>query len=249
MDKKLAAILISSLGLNQKEAKIYLALLELGEASVQEIAKTSGIKRTSIYFIIEDLKKKGLALEIKSKKHVRFMAEDPKNVLASRKGRLGILEKHIGNFEIIKNKNTKPRVFFFDNAEGFKKIWEMLFRSGAKEYLIMTDPREMLGFVQKGYITGKIIKEKTQLGIKSRQIIASSEYAKEIVAKDAKENRVSKILPHIYKIPFTTIVFGANVALISPQKENLILLFESEEFAKTQRSVFEALWESGLLIK
>lgn len=244
------AILISALELNQKEARIYLALLELGEAAVQDIAKKSGLKRTSIYFIIEDLKKKGLVYETKSKKHISFVAEDPKNALKNKKHKLEIFEKYIGNFAVLANKNfKKPHVFFFDSANGFKKIWEILFASDIKEYLIMTDPREMLGFVQKGYITGKIIKEKIKLGIKSRQIIASSEYAKEITAKDTQENRVSKTLPHIYKIPFTTIIFGNSVALISPQKENLILLIESEEFSKTQKSVFEALWESGILIK
>jgi len=101
----------------------------------------------------------------------------------------------------------------------------------------------MLGFVRKGYITGKIIKEKIKLGIKSRQIIASSEYAKEIIAKDKLENRASKILPHIYKTPFTTIIFGNRVALISSIQENMILIIESAEYAKTQKSIFEALWD------
>lgn len=144
--------------------------------------------------------------------------------------------------EIKKPKSSRPKVFFFSGDEGFKKIWEKIFSSGIKEYCIITDPREMLGFVKKGYITEKIIKAKIKAGLKSRQIIGFSEYAKEIVAKDASENRISKILPHIYRIPVTKIIFGTSVAFIGPLSEDTMMIVESEAFAKTEQSAFEALW-------
>lgn len=34
-------------GLNEKQAKVYLACLELGSASVQKIAKKAGVERTN----------------------------------------------------------------------------------------------------------------------------------------------------------------------------------------------------------
>lgn len=232
------------LGLNQKEAMVYLATLELGNGTVQDIAKKSRLKRTTIYPILETLKKEGLIYQTKSKKRTYFTAEDPNELLKIFKSKLSKFEANLAVILATQNKSAKkPRVYFFDGAEGFKKIWQLLLRPETKEYLIMTDPREMLSFVKKGYITGKIIKDKIRLGINSRQIIASSEYAKEIVAKDRFENRISKILPHIYKIPFTTIIFGDKVALISPSLENIILIIESEGFAKTQKSIFEALWD------
>ena len=108
----------------------------------------------------------------------------------------------------------------------------------------MTDPQEMLGFVRKKYITDTIIKKKVTLNIKSRQLIAFSEYAKEVVRKDKIENRVSKIIPHIYKLPYTTIIFGDTVAFISPAGENVMMLAKSPSFAKTQRAIFELLWST-----
>lgn len=243
MDAKNIKVLIG-LGLTQKEARVYLTALELGDCSVQDISKKAGLKRTTIYPILENLKKEGLIYQTKSQGRTYFSAEEPGELLKTFKNRLSAFETNLASLLAMKNKSAKkPRVYFFDGAEGFKKIWQFILRPEFKEYLIMTDPREMLGFVKKGYITGKIIKAKTRLGIKSRQIIASSEYAKEIIVKDRFENRISKILPHIYRIPFTTIVFGGRVALISPQLENMILLVESEEFAKTQKSIFEALWD------
>jgi len=41
-----------NLGLNEKEAKIYLALIENGEMTVSELSTTTKIQRTSLYDIL-----------------------------------------------------------------------------------------------------------------------------------------------------------------------------------------------------
>ncbi len=242
MNTQLAKLLVD-LGLNQKEARIYLAALELEEASVQEIAKKSGVKRTNVYYILDDLKEKGFMFELKSSKRTLFKAESPEEILSNFKKRIENLNSNINLFKSVISKNkTKPKVYFFDGKEGFVRIWDTILKPETREYLIIAEPREMLGFVKKGYITGRIIKKKVDLGIKSRQIVAPSEHAKEIMLKDKEENRTSKILPHNFSFSFTTIIFGLHVALISPARENMVMLIESEEYANTQRAFFEALW-------
>ncbi|MBI5732583.1 hypothetical protein HY967_01315 [Candidatus Jorgensenbacteria bacterium] len=243
MDSRLLRVLVN-IGLGSKQARTYLALLELGEATVQEVASRSGLKRTTLYPIFEELEEHGIVTKTKSAKHTRFLAADPEDVLKTLKGRLDAFASSLEIFKAVTKKRTpKPRVAYFNGADGFRKIWKTIFNSGIKEYLIITDPREMLGFVRRGYITETVIKEKLRSNIKSRQIVAFSEYMKEVIAKDRAENRVSKVLPHIYKIPFTTIIFGDRVALISPSVENMILIVESQAFAKTQTSLFESLWD------
>jgi sugar-specific transcriptional regulator TrmB len=46
---------LSELGLSKKEAILYLALLELGPSSVQELAKTTKLNRSGIYSCLESL--------------------------------------------------------------------------------------------------------------------------------------------------------------------------------------------------
>ena len=235
---------LTDLGLEPKQAAVYGALLELGEATVVDIAKNTKISRTNLYYILDGLKRLGFVYQTTTKGKTIYLAEDPKEFLDKFRNRVEKFAENIEKLKEVKKISKKPRIFYFDGAEGFKKVWDFLFKSGVKEYLIMTDPEEMLGFVKKGYITGKIIEEKVRLGIKSRQLVASSLYSREITAKDSEQNRVSKILPHIYKIPFTKIIFGDRVAMISPMVENFIFIVESEAFAKTERSTFEALWNS-----
>lgn len=69
---------LQALGLSGKEAKIYLAVLELGEASIVALVKKSGIKRTTAYDVIGSLQEKGLVTLTKNKKSVRYLAEDPR---------------------------------------------------------------------------------------------------------------------------------------------------------------------------
>ena len=47
-------------GLSEKEASVYIALLELEVAVVQEIASAAGINRSSTYVVLEALQKRGL---------------------------------------------------------------------------------------------------------------------------------------------------------------------------------------------
>lgn len=243
VDTKLVKIL-TDLGLEAKQAKIYLSLLELGEATVQEVAKQASVRRTSAYYILDQLREKGLVFQTKSKKRTYYIAEDPNQLLKQFRNKTDKFADQIKFLEAIHNRSAeKPRIYLFKGKEGFRKILQFILDSNIEEYLIITDPREFVSFVKKGYIERNIISKKTKRNIRSRQLIAQSEYAKQIMAKDKRENRVSKCLPYNHTISFTTIIFGNKVALISPFIENNMLIIESEAFAKTQRSIFEILWE------
>ena len=55
---------LKNLGLNDKEANIYLALLQLGKSTATKIAKKSGLKRPTTYVIIEQLIDKGFVQKL-----------------------------------------------------------------------------------------------------------------------------------------------------------------------------------------
>jgi sugar-specific transcriptional regulator TrmB len=77
---------LRKLGLKEKEVSVYLAALELGFTSVQNIAKQAQLSRPTVYEIIKELIKKGLMREVKRQGNVRgertyFAAESPDNLL------------------------------------------------------------------------------------------------------------------------------------------------------------------------
>lgn len=237
--------IIKNLGLSTKAAKVYLSALELGEASVQQLAEKSGLKRTTLYYLLEELIESGVIIYTKTGKKVYYVAEQPATLLKiarekiySFENSIGILEDKIGQI------NRKPRVYFLYGTAGFKQVWDMILDTKEKEYRIVTEGEHFLDYVREKYIVDEIVAKKKELGVSSKQLITSSPYAKEVIAKDVRENRVSKLLPSSCKLPFTEIITESMVAFISPRFNNMIFIVENESFSKTRRSIFDALWES-----
>ncbi len=234
-----------NLGLSTKAAKIYLAALELGEASVQQLAKKAKIKRTTLYHIIEELVESGVLVVAKTGKKTYYVAQLPAVLLQNAKEKISNFEESLPFLEDrAAHMHAKPQVYFLYGSAGFKQAWEMILSTKEKEYRIITEGENFLDYVKEKYIIGEIIAKKKKLGILSRQLIVSSPYAKKIVAKDPQENRVSKILPPMYKLPFTEIITESMAAFISPRFNNMIFIVENEYFSKTRKSLFEALWNS-----
>lgn len=114
------------LGLSEKEAKVYLATLELGEDTVQNIGKKAGVNRATTYVILEKLMGLGLVSSIEHDKKAKFIAESPTelvNILEEQKreieGRRTHLDEAMNQLMAIYNtKKGKPIVRYFEGAEG-----------------------------------------------------------------------------------------------------------------------------------
>src|SRR5690606_32232995 len=71
-----------SLGLNEKEAKVYLTLLSMNRATAYYVALKSGLKKPTTYVILEDLIKKGFVLKVPQEKKSLYMAKSPQECIA-----------------------------------------------------------------------------------------------------------------------------------------------------------------------
>src|SRR3989338_8276725 len=77
-ENKLADLL--KIGLTEGEAKIYVALLELGPSSVGPIKKRTKISHSNIYEILERLINKGVVTTIISNNIKIFQSVSPRNL-------------------------------------------------------------------------------------------------------------------------------------------------------------------------
>jgi sugar-specific transcriptional regulator TrmB len=235
---------LQNLGLDKKEAALYLSALELGPVTIQQLALKSRFPRTTIYNLIEKLLRSGFLIEAKKGRKTYYMAASPKIVLKQARERLEEFAEEAPKLEQIINKGTqKPKCYLLQGVAGFKQLWERILAK-QQEYLIITEGKNFLDYVKEKYILREIIRRKKLLNIKSRQLIKDSDYARDIIDKDAKENRKSKLLPVNHPIPFTTVICEDFVAYASPRQENLILIIDNPLFTMTQRSLFEVLWNT-----
>lgn len=236
---------LMNIGLSEKAAQVYLAALDLGEATVQQLSQHSGLVRTTIYHTLEELLKAGALIETKHDKKIYYVPSSPRTLIKQVREKLQNLENNIPELEErMHSASGRPKIYFLHGSSGFKQMWGKVLNSPDKKFDIITSAETFTKFVSEKYILENIIQGKKNLSVKSRQLIVDSQKARQIISKDSKENRISKLLPPNHRLPSTIIICQKFVAFISPRYEDLLFMVESESIVKTQQGLFNVLWDS-----
>ncbi len=143
---------LKHLGLSDNEIKVYLANLELGQATVQALARKSGVKRTTIYMVIESLQAKGLVSQSKKAKKTVWLAEDPESLVALSEERAQALKKALPELKSIFNiPGAKPKVRFYEGKEGYLMVYESILKDCSKELLVIASYEDFLKHIDTQY--------------------------------------------------------------------------------------------------
>lgn len=133
---------LQEIGLNEKEAIVYLALLQVDSDSVVNIAKKTKIKRPTVYIVLESLAKKGLVSEVEIGKKTHYAAEPPERLETFvEQQRLAIVETAKRIVDIIpqikrvqRDLGERPVLKYFDGKEAaFQDSLAFFLPSGSKE--------------------------------------------------------------------------------------------------------------------
>ncbi|MEK7624019.1 MAG: helix-turn-helix domain-containing protein [Patescibacteria group bacterium] len=94
--------ILEQLGLEESEAKIYTALLELGPATVSEITQKAGVTRTLGYHVLEKLGWYGLVNRASGEgKKMQYVAEHPRSVLQFVKNKKEVWQRRVEKAEAV----------------------------------------------------------------------------------------------------------------------------------------------------
>lgn len=231
---------LKEFGLTEKESNVYLALLKLGTALVQDISKKAGTYRTYTYEILKSLKEKGLvSYVIKSGKQYFEVAEPEKllNILKEKERKIKRILPELK--QVYKSSIEKPKVEFYEGKEGLKTILDDLTRE-KKEILVYGSTKKQLGLLD--FYFPNYIKRRVKDRIKIKVISEKSREALKIHKKDKEELREMRFLPPEIEFPTSTNIYGNKVAIISLEKDIVGVIIEDKNIADTQRDVFNLLW-------
>jgi len=242
---KLEQKLVENLGFSDKAAKVYLSSLELGDSTVLELSKRAGVKRTTIYDLLDELIEKGALIKKLQYKKTLYSPIPPQSLIRTRRRELEKVDDKIEKLEAIQYSSfKKPEIVFLYGINGFKQIWIRILKNPNSEYRIITNPNVFEEYVSQKYILEEIIGKKKKLKIKSKQLIVESALSRNIMKKDEEESRKTKVLPLDTKIDFTKVIADNFVAYISLKKENFLFIIEGSSFANNEKEMFEAMWDS-----
>jgi sugar-specific transcriptional regulator TrmB len=114
---------IQALGLSEKEARVYLTLLEGGVMSAYLVAKKSGLKRPTAYVILDELSNKGVVFEAPRSHTKLFRAFPPERFVEKMEKKLEQVKALLPELKAREQVGVeKPHAMFFEGVEGMKEI-------------------------------------------------------------------------------------------------------------------------------
>ncbi len=235
-----------NLGLSEKESKVYLASLELGNSTVQKIAEKAKVNRATAYVIIEELAAKGLVSYFTEGKKQLFCAESPEKLsLLFREQAMEIQRKHeyleklLPELKALKqNEEERPVVRYFEGKDGMRAMAEEFFISNHDE------PAKMIYSVD---LIKNIFSEEEIIDLRKRR--QNKNVDVEAIVND--ENGSLKSDADIVIIPSdkynitSDIAFFDNKVRIATQKGKLAgIIIENKEIANTFKVLFDLAFKS-----
>ena len=239
---------LKSLGLSDNEAKVYMAMLELGSATVLEISAKAGVNRPTTYVQIESLKRMGLAsTQTKGKKQL-FIAESPEQLKSMIDRQKIELEQKKEEFQkllpeltnLFNLSDSKPQVRFFEGKEGLLKMHSELLRTDVREVVSFSSTDSVMK-VFPNYPKTLSLK-RVQRGIRSRLIYTCKEPVMQ--RRDEEMLRETKYLPPD-KFPFKSdiAVYGDNIGISALEGKVVGVIITHKELANSFRALFNLLWD------
>lgn len=239
---------LQDLGLNEKEAKVYLASLELGQSTVQQISQKAGINRATAYFIIESLMASGLMSSFHQGKKQFFIASDPDllgDVLNRQKldidKRIKGLEKILPELRSFNNKDaSRPVVRYYEGREGIRTMVDEIFKN-AKDLVRMAYSVDAVDGLFSEEERAKWRKDRINKNIYTKAIYTY----KGGVLNNVPNGEARKVPVDKFPITCDIAVFENIVRIASLTNRLVGVVIEDKEIAQSMKAVFDLAWEAS----
>ena len=237
--------LLKDIGLSNGEIKVYLAVLNLGNAPVQKIHEKTRIERRNIYDILNKLIERGLVNYIGENKKRYFKVSHPQKII-------NYLEEKQESIESIKEKVTavmssiiekfnanklEVNAEIYRGSEGIKTVWNDMLKEkeirwiGSGNYV----PNKLPEFFEQW--SRKRIEKK----IRSLHLFRN-EIKDQIIKKSFQEG---KILPKEFSgNPTVIAIYGNKVVNFLFGETLFAFVIDSKELAENYKKYHQYLWDN-----
>jgi hypothetical protein len=244
---------LQGLGFTEKEARVYVGLLELGAATALELSQKTSLNRATTYVTLDSLGKRNLVSKVSKQKKTVFCIEHPLQILDH-------LEREKNNVEIKISlaKTLMPElemlekvtgeianVKFYEGKEGIAMIQKDFMRARPKEFLNIFN----INIALKHFPVSKndhrqIVREKKMPG----RLIAVYDPKINIPNLPTFPNSEMRYLPlSKFKNFFNSeiSIFNDKAVLISYQGKLMAVMIQNKAIVDGLRLLFELAWQGS----
>lgn len=235
---------LAKIGLTDKEASVYSAALELGPSGALQIARRTGLKRPTVYVILDQLKNRGLIeIQLHGLKQ-KFAAADPDQfdaIIREQKKRFdSILPDMLALYKL---RGSKSQIKYYEGQEGIKTVYEQLLREirTGDPYYVMSDQDSW----QKNFDVQWLenwIERRARKKLDARIILPDSERNRFVKKMDMAWNEKTRLIPR----PLNTdiVIYPSRYIINSLTAPVGSVVIENSEVIATQLELFKFTWES-----
>ncbi|WP_191601683.1 TrmB family transcriptional regulator [Marinomonas algicola] len=236
------------LGLTPRETQLYQTLLQLGHASIRDIAEKSGINRGAAYESLKQLQVKGIVSYFPKGKRRFFSAESPDILLRLAEEKQQRLEKTIESLKttiIPSLQQQQPdynqaNVRYYEGDDGIewvlRDILDVVSQQEKKEYCVFSS-KPIRPYLYRPFPT--YTKHRVKLGINVK-VIAIGDGGEEAELSQRKWIKTDGAVDASY-----IAIYPPKCAIISLANNNFpsAVVLESKDIAKAQQIIFDTLWK------
>ena len=224
--------ILKSLGLSDKEIRLYLTSLQLGSSLVQNIANIAGLNRTSTYDLLKSLEQKGFVSYIIQSGKKFYQATQPNKIIDILKEREELVKKILPELNSLSESvGKRPNVEVYTGKEGLKTIFEGILLE-SKSFSCIASKNQLFKMFE--FYFPHFVDRRKKKGIKVRVISEVQPFDKTAPYKIIKK-----------KIKTATWLYDGKIAMISlEEKEPIGILINEKNFYETHQMMFDLLWEN-----
>lgn len=239
---------LEAAGLSEREARVYLGALELGQGTVQEIAAKCAEKRVTTHVILTELEKKGLVRFVRSGRHRIIEANNPDSLLPlvreqEHAARINeeTVRRALPDLSLIYTlTNARPTVRFYEGAEGIRTLRRESWHTKADEvvgFVTLDQLPAVFGTSEREFSM-----ERVRHGIRSRVIYTSKKGSREDATNPKLLREARFVSPKQFPFESDVSVYGDTVSLVSMTGKLSGVVVTSQSIANTMRAIFELAW-------
>lgn len=238
--------LLEKLGYSVQETKLYLAALELGEATVTELAHQTEIPRTTVAELVEHMQKKGLLTSYFKKIRRYWVAENPEKLLAHIKENEESLIRVLPQLISLRHGHSrKPVVELFQGLSEIRQSMDNMLES--KHHIsALVSWDDWIRLLGPEYIDDFIARRMSRF-LKIRLMTPRCETSLKLKQADERELRHTKFLPAGRDLRrISNFIYGDKITIISlNRREPMGIQIDDPDVAYGNKIYFENLWEHG----
>jgi len=242
--EKLTEVL-QKMGLTENEAKVYMAAISLGPSPVLRLSRGAGVKRTTVYSVIESLKMKGLMGEEHKGLKTIFVATNPERLEDVLDERKKVLTKHMGDFTTIFNLRAgEGTLRYYESLEAVKGVYDDILKDvrPGDYYCVIGDVERLLELDQK-FFAG-FLERRSGKDLDIRLLYTDSERARYGKQFARNFNQQVKILPEGTRLTTSLVITPQKIVINQYETPFSCIVIQTKSAIQMQKEVFEVMWRS-----